>query len=140
MPASTTAISARELAAEGHSQRQIADIVGASHETIRQDLRGKNLPPASENMADSEELVGQERQAGKNLPPPSFQQARAAFVHWWDTQGPGAHVGRPPKNYCRPATVLPDAYVVSRWRSKLAELGVDKKTSSVAQQLAKVPA
>lgn len=61
---------------EGLSNRQAAEVLGVSKETVRQDRLGKNLPP------DDSEQIEDAAATGKNLPP---HVARASGENEWYT-------------------------------------------------------
>ncbi len=61
---------AKELASEGMSSREIADVLGVTHPTVLSDLsHGKDLPPPPEPDDGSPDDDGDDFEAGKDLPP-----------------------------------------------------------------------
>ena len=48
----------KELAAEGMTQREIADVLGINKITVHRDITGTNVPPESTNSADNDEPPG----------------------------------------------------------------------------------
>ncbi|KWV50487.1 hypothetical protein AS156_14270 [Bradyrhizobium macuxiense] len=66
----------KELQPEA-SNRQVAKLLGASHQTVNNDVGGKDLPSAAKKQSDTsaDELDG-----GNNSPPPSTSGAAAAKI------------------------------------------------------------
>jgi hypothetical protein len=58
-----------ELAAEGLSNRAIADVLGVDHKTVNGDLRGENSPLANGEQEDVED------KSGENSPEPKSTRA-----------------------------------------------------------------
>jgi hypothetical protein len=78
---------ALELKADGHSQRQIAQVLGVKHTTIIRDLHpGTNVPPSRDTGENPEQIHTSNQATVTNVPPddrPSLlavAQARSAAV------------------------------------------------------------
>ncbi len=57
----------KELTDDGHSQRQVGEVLGIDHKTVSNDLRGENSPP---NIAETPEMAAvQDDASGQNSPP-----------------------------------------------------------------------